>query len=294
MADAARRGRRTRRTRALAGGAVTVGALLLLGGLAPWIAGPGDVAPIPFPPDEIRLGAALEPPSATHWLGTDRLGRDLASRLVHGARVSMAVGLLSALLALAIGVPLGAAAGYFGGWVDAGVARLVEALLCFPSLLLALALVAGGGDRWRGIDPTLRIAFILALTGWIPIARYLRAEFLRLAASEMATAARAAGVPPLRLVVRHLLPGALAPVLVTAAFAVGAAIGVESALSYLGLGVPPPTPSWGGLLAEAGNHLREAWWLALFPGLCLFLAIQGCNLLGDGLRDALDPRRRDG
>jgi peptide/nickel transport system permease protein len=260
-------------------------------------AAPGDGrlvlrAPIPHSPDRVDLDAVLEPPSRRHWLGTDGLGRDLTARIVHGSRVSLAVGLLAAVLAMVVGLPLGAVAGYRGGWVDAVVSRLIEGVLCFPALLLALALLAMSPPwlgRWHDV---FKVALVLGVTGWIPVARYLRGEFLRLRGSEMVAAARASGAGHLRLVVRHLLPSAMAPVLVTAAFAVGAAILLEAALSFLGLGVRPPTATWGGLLTSARNHITSAWWLGLFPGVCLFLAVLGCNLLGEGIRDRLDPRRR--
>ena len=215
----------------------------------------------------------------------------MAARVLHGARVSLAVGLLSAALALLIGLPLGALAGYRGGWADAAVSRIIEAMLCFPALLLVLALLAAGPRWFYGMSDVLRIALVLGLTGWMPAARYLRAEFLKLKRSEMVLAARAVGAGHLRVMVRHILPCALAPVLVTAAFAVGAAVAMEAALSFLGLGVRPPVATWGGLLADAREQVDRAWWLALFPGIALFLTVLGCNLIGEGLRDLLDPRR---
>jgi len=250
-------------------------------------------APLPHDPRRLDLDAVLLPPSRAHWMGTDALGRDLAARVVHGARVSLAVGLLAAACALLVGVPLGAWAGYRGGWADAAVSRFIEALLCFPTLLLALAVLATAPAWLRGLPDVLRIALVLGITGWIPVARYLRAEFLRLRSSDVVAAARAAGGGHLRIVTRHILPSALAPVLVTAAFAVGAAITFEAALSFLGLGVRPPTATWGGLLSDARELVDRAWWLALFPGLALFLAVLGCNLLGEGIRDLLDPRARE-
>jgi peptide/nickel transport system permease protein len=234
----------------------------------------------------------LQAPSRTHLLGTDALGRDMAARWVHGARVSLSVGLLAALFALLVGLPLGALAGYRGGWVDAAISRMIETVLCFPALLLALALLAGAPDWLSGTPDTLRIAIVLGLTGWIPVARYLRGEFLRLRDSEMVVAARALGSGDLRIAVRHILPAAMAPVLVTAAFAVGGAIAVEASLSFLGLGVRPPVATWGGLLADAREQVDRAWWLALFPGVGLLLALLGCNLVGEGLRELLDPRSR--
>jgi len=258
-------------------------ALLVIGAAAaPWVSGD---------PNRIDLDEVLAPPSSDHWLGTDTLGRDMAARTVHGARVSLAVGLLATAFALLIGLPLGALAGYRGGWTDAAISRIVEAVLCFPTLLLLLALLAASPAWLRGTSDVLRIALVLGLTGWMPVTRYLRAEFMKLRRSEMVLAARAAGGGHLRVIVRHILPSALAPVLVTAAFAVGAAIALEASLSFLGLGVRPPVATWGGLLADAREQVDRAWWLALFPGAALFLAVLGCNLIGEGLRDALDPRR---
>jgi peptide/nickel transport system permease protein len=249
-------------------------------------------APIPYGPRRVNLDHVLESPSGRHWLGTDGLGRDLGARLVYGGRVSLAVGLLAATLALGIGLPLGALAGYRGGVADAAVSRLVESVLCFPALLLALAVLALAPPWLSGWPDVLRLAAVLALTGWIPVTRYLRGEFLRIRGSDMVVAARAAGAGHLRLVVRHILPSALAPVLVTSAFAVGASILLEAALSFIGLGVRPPTASWGGMLTEARTHVQTAWWLAVFPGACLFLAVLACNLLAEGIRDRLDPRSR--
>ena len=260
----------------------------------PWIDGRGSSptlrAPVPWDPAEIRLDEALRPPSVRHPMGTDDLGRDLASRVIHGTRVSLGVGLLSALFALALGLPLGALAGSLGGWIDAAISRTIEAVLCLPALLLVLALLATAPPWLRDAPPMLRIALVLGVTGWVPIARYLRGEFLRLGATDMAVAARAAGAGRIRVAVRHVLPSALAPVLVTASFAVAASILLEATLSFLGLGVPPPTPTWGGLLAEAREQIGRAWWLATFPGVALFVTVLGCNLLGEGLRDLLDPR----
>ena len=308
------------------GGGVALLALLSLLGLAapllatdrPWIArdgsglsfpawrallpGPAPVprpdsrpvlrAPIPYGPNDVDLRTVLRPPGAGHWLGTDDLGRDLAARIVHGARVSLAVGLLATLLAVGIGLPLGAWAGYRRGLADFVVSRVIEAVLCFPTLLLVLAVLSVAANRLAGLSEVSRIALVLGLTGWMPIARYLRAEYLRLRESEMVAAARAIGSGHLRIVSRHILPSALAPVLVTAAFAVGAAIGTEAALSFLGLGIHPPQATWGVLLADSREQIERAWWLACFPGAALFAAILGCNFVGEGLRDLLDPRMR--
>lgn len=274
MADAA--------PRALRHGALLLGALALAALLAPWLAPHGPLAQ--------DLDRSMTAPSGAHWMGTDDLGRDLAARVLYGGRVSLQVGLLSAALALAIGLPLGALAGSAGGWVDAGISRLVEAVLCLPTLVLVLALLAVAPPWLEALPPVARVAAVLGATGWVPVARYLRGEFLRLSGTEMVLAARAAGGGPLRVALRHVAPSALAPVLVTTSFAVGAAILLEATLSFLGLGLPPPTPSWGILLAEAREQVGRGWWLALFPGLALFATVLGCTMVGDGLRALLDPR----
>lgn len=250
------------------------------------------MAPIPRAPETIQLDSVLAPPGPGHWLGTDGLGRDVGSRLVHGARVSLAVGFLSAALALLVGLPLGALAGWSRGPIDAAVSRGVEAMLCFPSLLLALALLASSPPWLSALPDSVRLALVLGITGWTPAARYVRAEFLKLGGSALVDSARASGAGSLRIAVRHVLPHAAAPVLVTASFSVGSAILLEASLSFLGLGVRPPTPTWGGLLTEAAAHLERGWWLALLPGAALFLSVLGCNLAGEGLRDRLDPRSR--
>lgn len=241
-------------------------------------------------PLSIDLSATLENPSAAHWLGTDALGRDLTSRVLHGGRISLGIGLLTSLLSLAIGVPLGALAGFRGGWTDSAVSRLIETVACIPSLLLAIALLAMSPAFLRGVPDVVRVALVLAFAGWIPVARYLRGEFLRLKGAMMVEAARASGASDLRIMVRHLLPAALAPVLVTASFAAASAILVEAALSFLGLGVQPPQPTWGGLLSDAREHIDQGWWLAVVPGLALYVAVLGFNLIGEGVRDLLDPR----
>lgn len=269
------------RARGLWGGLVLL-ALLVLAALA---------APLwPRDPAASDLDAVLHAPSAGHWLGTDVLGRDMAARVLWGARVSLTVGLLAAACAAAIGVPLGALAGYRGGWTDAAIGRAMETVLCFPVLLLVLALLSAAPTWLRRLPDEPRIALVIGLTGWVPVARYLRAEFLRLERSEMVRAARTIGSGHLRIVIRHILPSALAPVLVTISFTVAAAIVLEAALSFLGLGVGLEKPTWGGLLADAREQIDRAWWLALFPGLALFAAVLACNLVGEGVRDALDPK----
>ena len=256
---------------------------------APWLA--GDASPlIPHAPERSDLSATREAPSAAHWLGTDRLGRDLAARLIHGTRVSLAVGLLTALIGVSLGIAIGAASGFWGGWVDRVGGALTEALLCFPTLLLVLAILHGG-PPWIGELPaTLRIALILGVAASPSIARFARAECLRLKRSLYVEAAQVAGAAPERVIRLHLLPGTIAPVSVAGAFTVAGAIGMEAALSFLGLGVPPPAISWGALLAEAQGD--PAWWLTIFPGCALFIAILASNLVGEGLRRRVAGRAR--
>jgi len=247
---------------------------------------------IPQSPSAIFLEGLLQPPSQSHIMGTDALGRDVAARVAHGARVSLSVGFLAAGMSLFIGIPLGAAAGFRGGLTDAVVGRTVEAVLAIPSILFAMTLLTAAPTWLQGLPPTFRVAAVVAATGWTPVTRYLRGEFLRLRGSDVVAAARSAGAADFRIAMLHLLPAALAPVLVTASFAVAGALLLEAALSFLGLGVESSAPTWGGMLREAGSYLTTAWWLALFPGVCLFLSVLACNLTGEGLRDSLDPRAR--
>jgi len=252
--------------------------------LAPWIAPQ---------PNRIDLESVLAPPSSAHWLGTDGLGRDVASRLVHGARISLFIGLTTGILSLLIGLPIGALAGYAGGAVDATLSRLIEATLCFPGLVITIALLSIGPTWLLALPETARISLALSLIGWTHAARYLRGEFRRLRSSESIAAARAAGAGHLRIVWRHLLPQSLGPVLVTLAFGVGGAALAEATLSFVGVGISPPAASWGELLFQALHHVGDAWWLALFPGAALFILLLGCNELAEGLRMRLDPRRRE-
>lgn len=241
-------------------------------------------APVPFSPNTIDLAARLQPPSDGHVLGTDDLGRDILSRLIHGARVSLAVGFLATAIALLVGSVLGALAGYYGGVVDWIVSRVIEVVLCFPFLFLVLGIVA----LFKPSFWTIMIA--LGLTSWTSEARYVRGELLRIREVEYAQAARASGARDGRIIFRHLLPNALAPVLVSASFGVAVAILTESALSFLGLGVRLPTASWGGMLSMAHEHIEYAWWLVLFPGLAIFTTVAAFNVVGERVREALDPR----
>lgn len=235
-------------------------------------------------PDAVNLNAHLQPPSGQHPFGTDNLGRDVLTRMIHGSRVSLIVGYSATALSLIIGSLLGALAGYYGGLADWVVSRLIEVVLCFPFLFLVLGIVA----LFRPSIFTILIA--LALTSWTTEARFVRAEFLRIRELEYALAARASGAGDSRIIFRHLLPNALAPVIVSASFGVASAILAESALSFLGFGVAFPTASWGSILAVAHDYIEFAWWLVVFPGVAIFLTVAAFNLIGDRLRDVLDPQ----
>jgi peptide/nickel transport system permease protein len=241
-------------------------------------------APIRFSPNTIDVVHRLEPPDRQHRFGTDDLGRDVLSRMIHGARVSLAVGFMATAIALIIGSLLGAIAGYYGGAADWLVSRTIEVVLCFPFLFLVLGIVAlFKPGLW-----TLMIA--LGLTSWTTEARYIRGEFLRIRELDYAVAARASGARDARIILKHLLPNAIAPVLVSASFGVAYAILTESALSFLGVGVPLPTATWGSILTVAERHIDVAWWLTLFPGVAIFLTVAAFNIIGDRFREAIDPR----
>lgn len=258
-----------------------------------WKPGPGEYAlppPIPYSPNNtfLREGKAKKPPTKEHWLGTDVVGRSVVARLIWGARVSLTVGFVAVGISVLIGVPLGALAGYYRGWVDVTVLRAIEVFLCFPAFFLILALIAM-------LPPSIyTVMFAIGLLGWTRIARLVRGEFLRLRESEFAIAARATGLGDGRVIFRHLLPSALAPVLVSATFGVAGAILTESALGFLGFGVPPPTASWGELLNQSQKLVSSGvWWLVVFPGAAIFITVTCFNLAGEGLRDAMDPRLRE-
>jgi peptide/nickel transport system permease protein len=242
------------------------------------------LAPILAPHDPFTFAKlGLEAPGPEHWLGTDAIGRDVLSRLLYGARISLMVGFVAVFLAVLIGTTVGLVAGYVGGLVDAALMRLVDLLIAFPRIFLALLIIAlWGPSIWLVIG-------VLGLTGWMATARLVRSQVLSLREQEYVEAARALGLPLRRILSRHVLPNAAAPVVVSATLMVGNAILAESVLSFLGLGVQVPVPSWGAMLNEARGAWHSAWWLATFPGVAITLTVMGYNLLGDGLRDALDP-----
>jgi ABC-type dipeptide/oligopeptide/nickel transport system permease subunit len=237
-------------------------------------------------PTAIALANQLQPPSSAHWLGTDLQGRDVWARLIYGARISLSVGFLSQGIALAIGLTFGLISGFYGKWVDEAVMRLADVTLAFPSLLLLIALAAA-------FEPSLSTVLVtIGVVGWAGMARIVRGQVLVVRQLEYVQAARALGERDYRIITRHLLPNVIAPVVIAATLGIAGAIMAEAALSFLGLGVQPPTPSWGSMIADGRDleQLRHAPWTSLSPGLAIGIAVLGFNLLGDALRDALDPR----
>ena len=243
------------------------------------------LAPIPFSPIETTDDAFVAP-GAAHWCGTDSTGRDIASRMVHGARTSLSIGFVSQGVALVIGLTLGGLAGYFRGWLDIAIFRFVEIVECFPSLLLILVVIS----LFNSANNMFVIMVVIGLTSWTGMARLVRGEFLRLSVQPFTQAAQALGAGHGRILLRHLLPNALGPIGVSATFGVASAILIESSLSFLGFGMQAPTPSWGDILSESRRYIDFAWWLALFPGAAILLTVTSYNFVGEGLRDAVDPR----
>jgi peptide/nickel transport system permease protein len=259
-------------------GSALVSFLFVCALTAQWIA--------PYDPNLQILSDRLLPPGAHHWMGTDQYGRDILSRLIYSSRISLAVGLVAVSIYVLIGTGIGSIAGYYGGWVDSVLMRLTDIFLCIPTFLLILMVIAFVGPS------IVNIMVVIGLTSWTDVARLVRGEILSLKEREFIQAARVIGMKDSRIILKHLLPNALGPVLVVATLGIGGAILIESSLSYLGLGVQPPTPSWGNMLEEGKEHLTDAWWLITFPGVAIFLTVLGYNLLGEGLRDYLDPRLR--
>ncbi len=244
------------------------------------------LAPIiaPYDPMKIDVYNVLSPPSLSHPFGTDELGRDVLSRMIWGSRVSLKVGFIAVGIAILIGSLIGSVAGYYGKAVDAILMRFVDVMLAFPTFFLILAVIAI-------VEPGIStIMIVIGVTGWMDVARLVRAEFLSLKEREFIMAARTIGASDLRIIFRHILPNALSPVFVAATFGIAGAILIESSLSFLGLGVQPPEPSWGNILTSGKDNITVAWWLSLFPGLAILMTVLSYNLVGEGLRDALDPR----
>lgn len=258
-------------------GTTIVVLFVLVALLAPLIA--------PYPPTETSWTAVRQAPSAAYWLGTDELGRDILSRLIYGARASLQASVASVLIALVIGVPFGVLAGFFRGWVDAVISRCTEALLSIPFLITAIALAAFLG-------PSLHNAMLAIGIAAAPLfCRLMRAQTISVMAEDYIENARSVGVGNLRMMLRHVVPNAINPIMVQATLTAATAIIAEASLSFLGLGQQPPSPSWGSMLNTARAYLEQAPWMAIWPGLAIFLVVLGLNLMGDGLRDALDPKQ---
>jgi peptide/nickel transport system permease protein len=260
------------------GGLAVILIIFLVAGFASFIA--------PYDPGKTDVSLKLKAPSAQHVLGTDQLGRDVFSRMLYGSRISLSVGFVAVAISILIGILVGALAGYYGGWADSLLMRFVDIMICFPSFFLILTVVALLGPS------LVKVMFVIGITSWMGTSRFVRAEFLSLRERDFVQAAKALGVKDLRIIYRHILPNALAPVFVTATLDVATAILVEAGLSFLGFGAQPPAPSWGNILTEGRTYIFDAWWLTIFPGFAILITVLSFNLLGEGLRDALDPRLR--
>ena len=260
---------------AISGGCIVL-LLFLVAASAPYTS--------PYDPGEIDTRNALQPPSKDHLLGTDQLGRDVLSRMIWGSRISLLVGFVAVGIATVIGTFLGALAGFYGKWADNVIMRFVDIMLCFPTFFLILAVIAI-------LEPSIwNIMIVIGVTSWMGVTRLIRAEFLSLKERDFVKASEAIGAGNLRIIFLHILPNALSPIWVAATLGVAAAILTESALSFLGIGVQPPTPSWGNILTAGKDNIEIAWWLSLYPGLAILITVLGYNLLGEGIRDAIDPR----
>jgi len=260
---------------AVLGGIIVLG-LFAIALLAPFLS--------PYDPNAIDVKHILEPPSLQHPFGTDDLGRDILARVIFGSRISLAVGFVAVGIATLIGVMLGAFSGYYGGWIDRVIMRFVDIMLSIPTFFLILAVIAF-------LEPSIwNIMVVIGLTSWMGVARLVRAEFLSLKEREFVLAAKAIGASDIRIIFRHIMPNSMAPVLVSAVLGIAGAVLVESALSFLGIGVQPPTPSWGNILTAGKDNIEIAWWLSVFPGLAILITVLAYNLLGEGIRDSIDPR----
>ena len=258
-------------------GFIIIATILLLAFMAPLIA--------PFDPNAIDVKAILLSPTSQHWMGTDGLGRDVFSRMLFGARISLLVGFVAVGIATAIGIVLGAVAGYYRGLVDITIMRLVDVMLSIPTFFLILAVIAF-------LTPSIwNIMIVIGLTSWMGVTRLVRAEFLSLRNREFVLAAETLGARDFRLIFTHLLPNSLTPIIVSSVLGIASAVLLESGLSFLGLGVQAPQASWGNILTDGKEYIQFAWWLSVFPGLAILITVLGYNLLGEGLRDALDPRK---
>ncbi|MBI3397799.1 MAG: ABC transporter permease [Deltaproteobacteria bacterium] len=268
--------RRFKKNRLAVIGGIIVFCLFAVAVLTPLIA--------PYNPDAINVKHVLESPSISHPFGTDDLGRDILSRVIYGSRISLAVGFVAVGIATIIGVILGALSGYYGGWFDTVTMRFVDIMLSIPTFFLILAVIAM-------LEPGIwNIMIVIGITSWMGVARLVRAEFLSLKEREFVLSARALGASDFRIIFRHILPNAMSPVLVSAVLGIAGAVLVESALSFLGIGVQPPTASWGNILTIGKDNIEIAWWISVFPGIAIFITVLAYNLLGEGIRDSIDPR----
>lgn len=268
--------RRFKKNRLAVIGGIVVICLFTVAVFAPYIA--------PYNPNAIDVRHVLEAPSMSHPFGTDDLGRDILSRVIHGSWISLQVGFVAVGIATIIGVIVGALSGYYGGWIDTIIMRFVDIMLSIPTFFLILAVIAM-------LEPSIwNIMIVIGITSWMGVARLVRAEFLSLKEREFVLAARALGASDFRIIFRHILPNAMSPVLVSAVLGIAGAVLVESALSFLGIGVQPPQASWGNILTIGKDNIEIAWWISVFPGLAIFVTVLAYNLLGEGIRDSIDPR----
>jgi len=260
---------------AVAGGIIVL-ALFFVAIFAPLVS--------PYNPNDIDRKHVLDPPGMKHPFGTDDLGRDILSRMIWGARISLSVGFVAVGIATIIGMIVGALSGYYGGWTDRIMMRFIDIMLTIPTFFLILAVIAFiGAGIWN-------IMIVIGVTSWMGVARLVRAEFLSIRQREYVLAAKALGASDFRIIFRHIMINSMAPVLVSAVLGIAGAVLVESALSFLGIGIQPPTPSWGNILTLGKDNIEIAWWLSVFPGLAILITVLGYNLLGEGIRDSIDPR----
>lgn len=269
-----------RRNRLALAGAALVALLVFTGLFGPWLA--------PYDPLRQNLAESLQGPSWDHWFGTDSFGRDILSRVLYGARISLMVGVASQAIAFALGVGLGVVSGYYGGKIETLVMRLADVTLAFPTLLLLIAITAA-------FQPSLVVVFVaIGIVGWAGMARLVRSQALVVRELDFVHAARALGMNDVRLLLVHVLPNCVAPAVIAVTLGMAGAIMLEAALSFIGLGAQPPTPSWGAMISDGRDFLRTAPWISIFPGLAIGVVVLGFNLFGDGLRDAMDPKLRGG
>jgi len=271
--------RRFKKNRLAVAGGVIVLVLFFVAIFAPLIS--------PYDPNDIDRKHVLEAPGIKHPFGTDDLGRDILSRMIWGARISLSVGFVAVGIATIIGMIAGALAGYYGGWADRIIMRFIDIMLTIPTFFLILAVIAFiGAGIWN-------IMIVIGITSWMGVARLVRAEFLSIKQREYVLAARAVGASDFRIIFRHIMINSMSPVLVSAILGIAGAVLVESALSFLGIGIQPPTPSWGNILTLGKDNIEIAWWLSVYPGLAILITVLGYNLLGEGIRDSIDPRLWD-